>query len=240
MNHHAYFFAGDREEGILAALAYGERVLALIGPTNPDIITLRYDLFSVEEARGVHGIANRTSTKGEAKLVIIAAHRIFHEAQNALLKVFEEPAPGTYLVLIVPSEGNIIPTLRSRLLPLPQHKIHIKTDMIYHISQIADEFLKAGKAEREKIVSKILERAKSDKQEEKQAARIETLRLAEDLVRATYAMSREQAAGGRRQKDKELVAFLTDLNHFIPMLHERSAPLKPILEHLLITAPTKL
>ena len=34
---------------------------------------------------------------GEHKVVIIAANRAYHEAQNALLKLFEEPPPGTFI-----------------------------------------------------------------------------------------------------------------------------------------------
>lgn len=229
MNHHAYFYAGDREEGISTALTFGERGLGLSGSANPDIITLRHDLFSVEDARGVINIVHRTSTTG-TKLIIIATHRIFHEAQNALLKVFEEPPPGTYLVLIVPTEGNIIPTLRSRLLPLEQR---ISTASNKVAGSMAEEFIKAGKEGRGKIVAKILDKAKSDKPEEKQAARIEALAFAEGLVRAAHIEN-------VHQKDSELIAFLGDLSHFIPILHERSAPLKPILEHILITIPQDL
>lgn len=224
MAHHAYFYAGDIEEGIQASLAFGERELELSGVGNPDIITLRYGLFPVEEARGISDIASRAPLRGEHKLITVATARIFHEAQNALLKVFEEPSPGTFLVLIVPSEGNIIPTLRSRLLPLPG------TEASGDLSPFAQEFIKADGASREKMIAKLLDRAKSDKAEEKQAVRIEALRFAEDLMRATYR-ARE------KKSDSELGALLADLNRLIPVLNERSAPLKPILEHLLITVP---
>ncbi len=244
MNHHAYYVTGDVEEGVEHARVYGARVLMLTGNNNPDIITLRHDLFSVEEARSVLDIANRTSAKGK-KLIIIAAHRIFHEAQNALLKVFEEPPEGTCLVLVVPSEGNIIPTLRSRLLALPTHDGYPMSIMG---GGAAEEFLAAGKQGREKMVAKILDKAKSDKPEEKQAARIEALALAEGLVHAVYTSKNfiiydKDASGGESSEMKgikEVRAFLEDLQYFIPILHERSAPLKPILEHLLIIMPKNL
>lgn len=220
MAHHAYYVAGDLDEGIAAARSYGEKELGLTGNAHSDIVTLRYHLFPVEEARLVSEIASRAPTQGDARLIILAAGRIFHETQNALLKVFEEPAPGTYIVLVVPSEGNIIPTLRSRLLPLPG------TSSSNVLSPLAEEFVSAGKEGREKVVEKILERAKKDSPEEKQAARIDALRLAEGLLVAAHK-SMDQA-------------FLSDLMHFIPILHERSAPLKPILEHLLIVTPSSI
>lgn len=225
MNHHAYFYAGDIEEGIAAALAYGERVLSLSGSNNPDIITLRYSLFSVEDARFVSDIVSKTAT-GEKKLVTVAAGRIFHEAQNALLKTFEEPPSGTTLILIVPSEGNIIATLRSRLLALPG-----SGDTASRHERGA-AFMKASTEEREKLVAKILDKGKGDAAEEKQEARIEALHLAEELLRLAYERN-------AKKEDPELRALLDDLNRLIPILHERSAPLKPILEHLLIVVPER-
>lgn len=249
MAHHAFFVTGDIEEGIKSALAYGERVLTLSGVNNPDIIILRHSLFSVEEARKVYDITHRMSVRGSMRLIILSATRLFHEAQNALLKVFEEPPEGTCLVLVVHSQGNIIPTLRSRLLELPHFEDHIQHPMsdVYSGGDV-QAFLAAGKEERVKIVAKILERAKSDKQEEKQAARAQALRFAENLMRVVYttrtsirdSSSKPHESNAQRLHVHELDAFLSDLDHFIPILHERSAPLKLIFEHLLLTIPKVL
>jgi hypothetical protein len=227
MRHHAFYYAGDIEEGVAAALSFGERELGLSGINSPDLITLRYGLFSVDDARLICELASRAPLKGDAKLLVIATGRIFHEAQNALLKTFEEPAPGTYLVLIVPSEGNIIPTLRSRLLPLPG------TETESGVSSEAEAFVSGTEGAREKIVEGILDQAKSDDAEEKQAARLAALHLAEGILRVAYI--RNQTKGS-----PELVALLKDLSRLIPVLHERSAPLKPILEHLCLTTPAKI
>lgn len=216
-SHHAYVVAGAIEDGVERATLFAET----LGIDPVDIETLRFGLFSVEEARKVRDLTNRRPLKGNRKIVIIAASRLFHEAQNALLKVFEEPAEGVVLALVVPSEGMLIATLRSRLLPLPG-------DATSNDSS-ADAFLRATKEEREKVVAKLLDRAKSDKAEEKQAARAETLALAEGLLRATYS----------KKRDDENAALLRDLEQFIPILHERSAPLKLILEHLLLIVPAR-
>lgn len=223
MAHHAYFVTGDIEEGVAAALNYGVQELGLLADKNPDVMVFRHGLFSVDDARDLGEVVSRMPLAGDKKLVVIAASRLFHEAQNALLKVFEEPAPGTTLILVLPSEGNLIATLRSRLIELPG----VGTEVV---PELARAFLKGGSAEREKIVGKLLDRAKSDKAEEKQAARAEALILAGALM---------QAAAGK-PRTPETMAFLADLDRFMPVLHERSAPLKLIFEHLLITIPAKL
>lgn len=222
MAHHAYFFAGEREVGVAAALAYGTDTLGLSGPSNPDIFVFRYALFSVDDARKVIRLSDQAAVTGERKLVVIAADRLFHEAQNALLKLFEEPPPDTTLVLVVPTAGILLSTLRSRLLPLAGDEARVSDE--------ARAFIAASGAEREKMVAKLLERAKSDKDEEKQAARGEALRLVEGLAAVAYSAWKEKGSA-------EFALFARELDRFIPILHERSAPLKPILEHTLLTVP---
>lgn len=233
MAHHAYFFAGEREEGIAAALAFGERALGLFPVGNPDVMIERHGLFTVDDARRIAAKAELSPLMGDKKMFIIAANRLFHEAQNAMLKLFEEPPAETTLVLVIPSEGNLLYTLRSRLQPLPH--VGVTTSHI-EISEEAKVFVAGGEAVREKVIAKILDEAKSDDDEEKQEARAKALRLAEGLSRTAYAAWRKEEGPDSRDN---LEAFLHDLDRLVPILHDRAAPLKPILEHLLITAPKK-
>lgn len=231
MTHHAYVYAGDREAGIAAARVHAAKELALEGTDNPDIAVFAYGLFSVSDARKVGQFASQSPVAGEKKLIVIATGRIFHEAQNALLKLFEEPTEGTTLVLVIPAEGMLLPTLRSRLMALPEDGRLAKST----ISGIAEEFIAAGKAEREKLVAKLIARSKSDKDEEKQAARADAISIIEALTRAAYD-ARKNAKGDT----SELDMLLSDLDRFTPILHERSPALKLIFEHLLIVVPERL
>ncbi len=228
MAHHAYVYSGDQKEGIAASLAYAERELGMDPQANPDIAQLSFGLFSVADARRVGEVAMQGSIAGDQKVIILAVARIFHEAQNALLKVFEEPPERTTLILIVPSEGILLPTLRSRLIKLPG--VSQKATLV---SEEAVAFLNADQGEREKLVAKLLLRTKSDKDEEKQAARLAAVGLLEGITRTAYM--------ARTKKDsEELTLLLRDLDRFAPMLHDRAAPLKLIFEHLLIIIPTTL
>ena len=224
MAHHAYFIVDEQEAGVARARTYGVDALGLTGEHNPDLITFRYGLCSIENVRRVLELA-RQAAIGEQKLIILAAERIFHEAQNALLKLFEEPAPGTTLILIVPSTGILLGTLRSRLIALGGDDARAFPE--------AQTFLAADQSEREKYIAKLLDRAKSDKDDEKQRARSEAIRLVEGLTVTTYSQ-------WHKTNRTELAAFLRDLEHFLPILHERSAPLKLIFEHVLITMPDNL
>ena len=230
MAHHAYYVVAEQEAGVSRALTFARETLGMDVEGNPDIVILRHGLLSIDDARRLIRHAGQTGVHG-SKLLVITAERIFHEAQNALLKVFEEPPEGTTLILVLPSAGLLLATLRSRLLELPQLHGGPLTPPV--IAQEVRTFVSASQSEREKIVAKFLERAKSDKDEEKQAVRGEVLRLIEGLTEVAHDI-------WKRQPDAELTLFLEEMNRFIPILHERSAPLKLIFEHVLLTMPESL
>lgn len=50
--------------------------------------------------------------------LVVDAHRMNTQAQNALLKGLEEPAPSTVLILLVPNVRAVLPTIASRCLRL--------------------------------------------------------------------------------------------------------------------------
>ena len=232
MAHHAYFITGNGEEGISLAHVFIERELQLPISENPNVTTLRYGLFSVEDARKLRSLAELSPTVGTEKVLVVSVTRLFHEAQNALLKLFEEPPEGTTLILILPSEGMLLPTLRSRLLPLPSSSgAFADAGTSGAISDIAQEFISAKTPEREKIVTKIVEKAKSDKDEEKQTARLSAIQLVEGL--SIYTYQKWISEKDMKKKDEQQL-LLDDLHAFLPILHERSAPLKLIFEHLLL------
>ena len=55
---------------------------------------------------------------GDRKVFVLAVRGITSEAQNALLKVFEEPTPGAHFFVVSPSSSILLPTLRSRMVVL--------------------------------------------------------------------------------------------------------------------------
>jgi len=215
---HAYLTTGDIEQGIAHAVSYAKENLGLTDAGAADLTVLRYVNFTIDDVRDFSQDAYAAPTKGDAKAVILAASRLFHEAQNAMLKLFEEPPAGTTLFLVVPSEGLVLPTLRSRLTPLPGTGVG---------SDAGARFLALSQADRKKYLDKLYDRAKSDNKEEvKREARREALELAQELTKEL-------------RKDEAFIegGLLEDLVSFTKILHDSSAPIKPIFEHLLIVLP---
>ncbi len=222
----SYVIEAEQEAGILTSLEYAESEFKMDGQSNPDIIVLRYSVCSVENARKVVTYASQSGLSGK-KLIVLAAERLFPEAQNALLKVFEEPPEGTVLILVVPSAGMLLPTLRSRLSTLLDTSRADKGPAL-----LASEFLSASPDERAKMVKKLLDKSKSDKDSEKQQARVEAQQLVAGISAVMHTAWRKKAS-------PELELLLKELETFTPMLYQPSAPLKLIFEHLLLTVPKR-
>ncbi len=71
--------------------------------------------FSMSDARSLAREAETRPVSAEYKEFVIVAHKIAIDAQNALLKLFEEPPSAVRFHLITPASVTLLPTLRSRL-----------------------------------------------------------------------------------------------------------------------------
>lgn len=81
---------------------------------NPDIYVRSYAHFGVDDARELRERAD-LSAQGERRIFILFAPVMTAEAQNALLKTFEEPPGDALFFLIVPAPETLLSTLRSRM-----------------------------------------------------------------------------------------------------------------------------
>lgn len=225
--HHAFVIEAEAEEGIAVAQAWVERELGLIAERNPDVIVLRHGLFSVEDARQVTGLAALAPFAGKYRALVIATDRAYHEAQNALLKLFEEPPEGVYLFLVLPTLGGLLPTLLSRAQTLAPAAESRRSRTIPGIAQ---EFLEASKEKRSALIKKL---ASGKGDDERRAARDSALKIMNGIEVAAYGAFARGERGA-------IVALLNDIVCLRGHLYDRSAPLRMILEHLSLVIPKNL
>lgn len=109
---HAYLVRGGASAlpGVLELLKNGKGQMA-----DPDLYVRAYAHFGIDEARDVRERASMRAIAGEGRVFVIATDAITEEAQNALLKTFEEPPAGALFFLLVPSPETLLATLRSRM-----------------------------------------------------------------------------------------------------------------------------
>jgi hypothetical protein len=111
--HHAYFLVGEARAAEEAVLGFfEEKGLPLKGSS--DFFVFKETLLGIDDARKLSEQAIRRAF-GERKIFFLAPERITLEAQNALLKTFEEPIPNTHFFLVLRDENLVIPTLHSRV-----------------------------------------------------------------------------------------------------------------------------
>jgi len=236
MRHHAFVVEQEVEEGVKIVQEWIEKELAIDAKANPDVIVLKYGLFSVADARRVNEIAMQVPLVGKEKAIIIACSRAYHEAQNALLKLFEEPVPGTYLFLIMPSLGGLLPTLRSRVQVLKHETRSTKSEtnkksQKSNISEVAEEFLKASREKRSAMIKKL---TSGRDEEERRELRDEAIKIVNGIEAVAYKAFCEGRASA------ELSGLLSDIATLRGYLYDRSAPVRMILEHLSIVIPKNL
>ncbi len=113
-----YLLTGENE----AAVLRGEKLAAdFLGikreelGSHPDFLRIKTSFFSIEEARGIRGHSGKSSFSGKGRAFMVQTDFFGLDAQNALLKTFEEPGGRCCFVLVTSAVENVIPTLRSRL-----------------------------------------------------------------------------------------------------------------------------
>lgn len=104
--HHAY--------GIESYTLQPTQIVEYLDRENYSYIFERsYETFKIDDARSIKNLQSEKTEKGT--IFVIRFFNITTEAQNALLKVLEEPTSQTYFVLIFSQQHNLLVTLRSRL-----------------------------------------------------------------------------------------------------------------------------
>ena len=107
MNHHARAYELSLETEIAVA------DIGITGHT--DVLWFRHTQIGIDEVRVIKQAAYLAPVDADTRTLVIVAQRITREAQNALLKILEEPPKTTQFVLVVPSVQNLLPTVQSRL-----------------------------------------------------------------------------------------------------------------------------
>lgn len=148
--HHAYGISGDKDAVLSAVYLFLEKDLNVKTKGNPDFWMGEYETFGIDESRKISEL-HSTKPFEEKKFFILVFDFITLEAQNSLLKLFEEPNPDNHFFILVPSHEIFLPTLRSRLFLLDLGREALEEE------KFVKNFLKANQGERTKMIKEIAE-----------------------------------------------------------------------------------
>lgn len=206
--HHAYLIVGDVVVSQAELLRYIADDLEYSIRGNPDFWQETYQTFGIDDARALSEMHLRKPL-AEKKLFVLTIGSIMLEAQNALLKLFEEPQPGNHFFLIMQSDASVIPTLRSRMQKVEVAQKEKNTDF-------GKKFLSSNIVTRLNMMEQVIE----DKNKDEARAYIHSLI---DAIRSEYS------------DEKEITRTLPVLETLMKSddyLSDRSPSVKILLEHI--------
>ena len=217
--HHAYCVLGDIKNVVSDLREFILKELNFSIKNNPDFWHGEYDIMDIEDGRAIKALHQNKPTVGDKKIFLISANFITEKAQNAMLKLFEEPRGDTHFFLILPSLNNIIPTFRSRLFVIDTNKGN------YSIIN-PGRFLKMKIGERMTVIKNICE---SISDEEK--SKIEVIKFINSLEDEL----KKKTDFSKIKKDN--VKMFEEIERIRQYASEQSPSLKMLLEHLSLILP---
>lgn len=215
--HHAYCLQGDKDVILRELRSFLENGLNVKTRGNPDFWYGEFDTFGINDGRMLKEMQSRKSAGEGRKIFVIATNFITREAQNSLLKIFEEPTERTHFFIITPSAKVLLPTLTSRLVVVSYRSTGLKQNNI----DVVRKFLTSGAQARIDIVKKII-----DEKDKVQA--ISFLNCLETLLR--------KKADPQKMGTDETFIF-EEIRKCRSYLHDRAPSVKMILEHIATMVP---
>jgi len=215
-SHHAYALVGGGMRVLLLSYLQEKRGVSIQG--NPDLFVRRYEVFTIEDARNLkEAHATRPFAENGCKHFILEIDAITLEAQNALLKMFEEPNEYALFFLIVASPELLLPTLRSRLsvIRLRQDDEHGAAAALWN----ARDFIALTPAERISSVDKLAGDISDGK------------RPKTDALDFCASLSRHLRDGGIEKNAAALVAIAQAESY----LRDRAPSVKQLLEYVALS-----
>ncbi|MDP1625122.1 MAG: hypothetical protein Q8L64_05110 [bacterium] len=212
--HHAYFIEGEREAVLASLDAFLSEGLGIVRAGHPDVHYAIYESFGIDEGRALQDMQSMRPVMGDRKVFIVSTGAITNEAQNSLLKVFEEPTTGTHFFVIAPTRRILLPTLRSRMVIIAHESAGLTGDAALSID--AKAFVKMSPKDRLAAVAGIIE--------EKDKAKAEGFLAS--LITELRGDSLEKAGPVRAHAVKEIVglsAYLKDRAPSVKLVLERAA-----------------
>ncbi|MCF7815604.1 MAG: hypothetical protein K9M10_01610 [Candidatus Pacebacteria bacterium] len=199
--HHANLLIGETDQA-LAQVPLEDKV------PGADVSVIQHDKLTIAHVRALTHEANMRPINRTYRSFVIVCSSILREAQNALLKLFEEPNSHTIFYLIMPRADGLLPTLLSRL-----HRMVIEEENV-KIFQEFEKFKVAQYKDRLIHITQILD---SD----------DATKLVQEIVMglSLYAHT---------QKNLDLMRDVLILESYI---HTNGSSKKMLLEHIALTLP---
>jgi len=144
---------------------------------NADFSLISLDSFSVENARNLKSLSveksfsSSLSAQANKRIFIISTNNFLLEAQNTLLKMFEEPIEDVIFFLIVPDKNALLKTLASRFYVISLERA------LGEEAEMADKFLNMSLQKRVDFIKDLLIENEGEEEELEKSVRLKALKF---------------------------------------------------------------
>jgi DNA polymerase III delta prime subunit len=218
----------DRAEVKEELFAFLNKDLKFPTKGNPDFWQGEFNVLKIGDSRALNENHLNKAVKYDRKVFVIFANSITKDAQNSLLKMFEEPSAETTFFLVLPSATDLISTLKSRLIIVRgENIVGAKDTKGKDKAGDAEEFLNAKIGKRLTMVTKIAKDIKDEILTKSDA--ITFLKNIEKVIKDGL-----KAKNAHNARSGSLLA-IEDIEKAISYANDESPSIKVILDHLAVT-----
>lgn len=222
--YHTYIIGGDPMLSAPIVRDFLIRRGDIASQNSGEMLYQIYDSLSVDDSTFLKGWHSEGNVSEGKRICIIGAKAINREAENALLKMFEEPKEGTHFFMIVPEPEILTQTILSRA-----HVMRMDSETKNDNTR-ARTFLKAVPAERFVIIENLIKSHKDD--ETSGGVRYEALQLLCDVEHIVY-----EEKFLKNKNDVHTHKLLEEIGMLRGYLGLPGSSVKMILEHFALIAP---
>lgn len=177
-----------------------------------DVVVQTYAEFRIDDARSLITMATQTPVHLDQQCFVIVADSVAIEAQNALLKLLEEPPVVSSFVFVLPS-NTLLATLRSRFMVMDA----VTKTATY--SPTFQEFISATVPARLTLIASLIEKKNTDE----------------------LSSLREGLLNYLKEKRRKLTSVqLTRVHWLITQMPLRGASIKMLWEDVTFTLPVEV
>jgi hypothetical protein len=222
IDHHAYVVAGQKDTLVPALLDIFSNKFGIAINANPDFSVFHFESLGIDEARKVKELQSMKSLGASKRIFVISTNSITVQAQNAMLKMFEEPTENTHYFIVVPSTSFFIDTLLSRMVVLENalaplcHSREGGNPVLN-----SKTFLKSTYPERLKMIEKFLKAFKDNK---------EGKSVANNFFSEVEVLLAKDVKGNKEALEKvlEIKKYVFDTSSSLKILLETLASVLPV------------
>lgn len=221
LNHHHAILVEGEPLASLDVIKGGLSEYGVETEGNPDILFLSYQKFGIDEARNVIEMSVGAPVRDQSKIIVFSFDSITNDAQNAFLKIFEDPSPSLKFIISTHSANGLLPTLKSRLSILRLGAELRRIDAEERGIDVGD-FMKMSVGEKLKEVEKMVKEYKDGGSKQK---------IKKFLLGILYFLEEKIKKG---EKGNELVALKATAKA-LDYLEDKSASVKILLESVVLS-----